>query len=474
MKERESKQTMLRNAKSLSERLIQELWEKDIEQRSRHGRLAVRLARLLFGIARKCTDSQLNMRAMSLVYTTLLALVPLLAVSFSVLRAFGVHNQLEPFLMEFLAPLGERGEEVAARILGFVENIQVGILGSLGIALLFYTVISLIQKVEEAFNTIWLVPSTRSLSRRFSDYLSVILIGPVLVFSALGITASVMTSAVVQWFLTIEPFGTLLLGISRLIPYLLVCGAFAFIYGFIPNTRVRPGAAIAGGLFAGVLWYTTGLLFAHFVADSSNYSAVYSSFAGAILFMIWLYAGWLIVLVGAWVAFYWQNPHFLNPLRESAVLGDHRREALVLEIMTLIGRAHYRNEPPWTLEALERRYPSAQSEALVALVRELEAQGLIVATHKEPPAYVPGRDIETIGLREVMRVARGEAGTGSDLTTVSAVMDRVDAAIARVLAERTVKDLAIPHNLGKTEQPPAKAGGLGIRTESPDTGQRPV
>ncbi|MGH6634631.1 MAG: YihY/virulence factor BrkB family protein [Gammaproteobacteria bacterium] len=456
MKERESNQAMLRNAKSLSERLIRELWEKDIEQRSQLERLGVRLARLLYGIARKCTDSQLTMRAMSLVYTTLLSLVPLLAVSFSVLRAFGVRNQLEPFLIEFLAPLGEQGEEIAASLLGFVENIQVGILGSLGIALLFFTVLSLIHKVEEAFNTIWLVPSTRSLSRRFSDYLSVILIGPVLVFSALGITASVMSSTVVQWFLTIEPFGTVLLGISRLIPYLLVCAAFVFIYGFVPNTRVRPGAAIAGGLFAGVLWYTTGLLFAHFVAGSSNYSAIYSGFAGAILFMIWLYVGWLIVLVGAWVAFYWQNPHVLNPLRENAVVGDHRRETLALEIMTLIGRAHYRDEPPWTLEALERHYPHVQSEVLAALMRSLEAQGLIVATHEEPPSYVPGHDIETISLREVMRVARGAAaGTGSDLTAVSAVMERVDAAIARVLAERTVKDLALSGQVQKKQVPAA-------------------
>jgi len=439
--------------------LIRELWEKDIEERSRLGRLMVRCGRLLYGIASKCTDGQLTMRAMSLVYTTLLSMVPLLAVSFSVLKAFGLHNQLEPFLMGFLAPLGERGEKVAAQIIGFVENIRVGILGSLGIALLFYTVISLVQKVEEAFNTIWLVPSTRSLSRRVSDYLSVILIGPVLVVSALGITASVMSSAVVQWFLAIEPFGTLLLGISRLIPYLLICGAFAFIYGFIPNTLVRPGAAIAGGLFAGVLWYTIGLLFAHFVAGSSNYSAVYSGFAGAILFMIWLYTGWLIVLVGAWVAFYWQNPHYLNPLRKTAVLGDSHRETLALEIMTLIGHAHYYNEPPWTLERLERHYPGVPSEALAALVRELEAQGLIIATHKQPPGYVPGRDIETIDLWEVVRVMRGVAGTGSDLTVVSEVMDRVDAAIGQVLAERTVKDLVLSWQ-GRKEQEQAAPGKI--------------
>jgi membrane protein len=171
--------------------------------------------------------------------------------------------------------------------------------------------------------------------------------------------------------------------------------------------------------------------------------------------MIWLYVGWLIVLVGAWVAFYWQNPHFLNPLRETALVGDHRRETLALEIMALIGRAHYRHETPWTLAALERHYPDVRSEVLAALVHALEAQGLIVASREEPPSYLPAHDIETISLREVIRVARGAAGTGSDLPAVSAVMERIDGAIARVLGERTVRDLALGGRAQKKELPAA-------------------
>ena len=97
--------------------------------------LALRWARTLWLLGRELMEGQLSMRAMSLVYTTLLSLIPLLAVSFSVLKAFGVHNQIEPTLQNFLTPLGPRGVEISATIIGFVDNVQVGVLGSVGLGL---------------------------------------------------------------------------------------------------------------------------------------------------------------------------------------------------------------------------------------------------------------------------------------------------------------------------------------------------
>jgi membrane protein len=428
------------------DRLMSELWEKEISQRGRLGRYAVFMSRLLYGVGRKFGDGQLTLRAMSLVYTTLLSLVPLLAVSFSVLKAFGIHDQLEPFLMDFLAPLGAQGEAVVGRILEFVGNIEVGVLGSVGIAFLFYTVISLVQKVEEAFNEIWRVPNTRSFGRRFSDYLSVILIGPVLIFSAVGLATAVMSSAVVQELSSIEPFGTLILWVGRLLSYVPVCGAFAFIYSFIPNTRVRLNAALAGGVFTGVLWFSSGWVFAAFVAGSTNYPAVYSGFASAILFMIWLYVGWLIILVGAQVTFYWQNPHIISAEGEKVRLDNRQRERLALAIMTLIGHSHYYNEPLWTKGALAARL-GLRPDVLVELLKSLEARKLIVANQSTPPAYLPARDIETIGLDEVIGAVRGMYGeppkTRTGLPAVKALMEQVDEAIVHALHGRTVKSLVL-------------------------------
>jgi membrane protein len=376
-----------------------------------------------------------------------------MAVSFSVLKAFGVQNLLQPALLKFLAPLGQEAAEVSNNIVEFVNHTQVGVLGASGLALLFYTVISLLQKIEEAFNTIWQVPGTRRLARRFSDYLSVILVGPVLLFAAAGITASLKNYTVARWLLSVEPLGTWLLALSQWVPLVLICLAFALLYKFMINTSVRPTAALAGGVFAGMLWMVIGKLFASFVVSSSSYSAIYSGFAGAVLFILWLNVSWQVTLVGAQVAFYWQNPHFLEPRNQTVAIGNRRREALALAIMILIGRAHYYNRPRWTLEALETFHQDVQSDTLASLVQALEEQGLLVRSAHEPPAYLPARAIETITLEEVVAAARGGGEVQSNLSAVDAIIERIDEAIAQILGKRTLKDVVLE---GETEEGPVQ------------------
>ena len=191
------------------------LWDIDIDSLPAWRRLVLWTLRIGQACWRDLAEGQLTLRAMSLVYTTLLSLVPLLAISFSVLKGFGVHNQVEPLLLGFLEPLGDQGVEISARIVGFVDNIKVGVLGFLGFVLLFYTVISLMQKIERAFNYTWRIGRERTLGQRFRDYFSVVVIGPVLVFSSLSITASIMSDAVVQALAAIDTL-VVLMGRSEL------------------------------------------------------------------------------------------------------------------------------------------------------------------------------------------------------------------------------------------------------------------
>jgi membrane protein len=418
------------------------VFEEDHAERSRLDRVAVFLVRLLYGIVLKFADGQLNRQASSLAYTTLLSLVPFLAVTFSVLKGFGVQNQLEPLLMRFLEPMGEAGVEAGHRILDFVENLRVGVLGSLGIALLFYTVLSLLQKVEEAFNEIWRVPRVRGLGRRFSDYLSVILVGPVFIFAGLGITASVMHQEWVQRAIAIEPLGFFVLLLGRLVPYLLICMAFAFMYAFLTNTRVRVIPALAGGFFAGVLWYATGLIFAKFVANSSNYSAIYSGFAAAVLFVIWVNVGWLIILVGAQVACYWQNPRRLRLPGQGGSSGSDR-SALALTIMTLIGSAYYRRDSLWTQEGLVVQCGALSSEPIAEVVKMLQQKGLVVASNDEPPVYLPAHDMGVMNLWDIVSAVREGGMFGYPLPAVNEVVQRIDAAVNQTLQDRTLKELVL-------------------------------
>ena len=428
-------------------------FEDDHANHARLERLAVFLTRLLYGIVRKFADGQLNRQAGSLAYTTLLSLVPLLAVTFSVLKGFGVQNQLEPLLMGYLEPLGEAGLEAGHRILDFVNNLRVGVLGSLGIALLFYTALSLLQQIEEAFNTIWGVSRARGLGRRFSEYLSVLLVGPVLVFTGLSVTTSALSNEWFQWLAAVKPFGALLLGLGQAMPYLLICLAFAFLYIFLTNTRVRLLPALAGGFFAGVLWYATGLIFAQFVANSSSYSAIYSGFAAAVLFVIWVNVGWLIILVGAQVACYWQNPQRLLPRGTGDGLRDGERSALALTIMTQIGGAHYRRDPLWTLSRLMAECGGAAADAVTEVVEALRRKGLIVASGDEPPVYLPASALEAIELRDILAAVREGGETSGQLPAVRDIMDRISAAIGQTLQGQTLKDLVLAEDQGLTRRP---------------------
>jgi membrane protein len=294
--------------KKLSNFFTRKVWEMDIAALGTYKSFLIKLLRLFYVALREFTEGQLTLRAMSLVYSTLLSIVPLIAISFSVLKAFGVHNQVvEPFLLKFLAPLGPKGEEITFNIIGFVENIKVGVLGSFGLALLVYMVISVIQKIEKAFNYIWRIKKSRSFARRFSDYISIVLVGPVLMFSAIALTASLTNTTIVKKLISIEPFGTLFYFVAEISPYIFVSAAFTFLYIFLPNTKVKFSSALVGGIFAGVLWETTGWAFASFIVSSTKYAAIYSGFAILVMFMIWLYLSWLILLVGAQISYYHQQ-----------------------------------------------------------------------------------------------------------------------------------------------------------------------
>ena len=434
---------------NLREFYLDKVWRVDTQTLSTFRRNMVSVVRLLHNMAMEIAEGHLTLRAMSLVYTTLLSLVPLLAVSFSLLKAFGVHNQVEPLLRSFLEPLGAKGIEFSQRILGFVENVQVGVLGSLGLVFLIYTVVSLVQKIEEAFNFIWRIRRPRRLVRRFSDYLSVILIGPVLVFAALGLTAAVMGTSAIQEVVTVQPVAAVIGIVSRLLPYIFVCAAFTFVYIFLPNTRVKFNAALVGGVVAGVLWETGGWGFAAFITSSTKYTAIYSGFAIVIMFMIWLYVSWLILLLGAQVAYYFQNPTLLYSRHGEWRLSNEGREKVAILAVLLIGYNYYHQLTWWSLESLAKRM-NIPSLSLRPILTVLEKNGLISESGEEPSTYFPARDIETIKLVTVIEAIRHDEESlwsasrqDPEVTQIGEIMKRVDNAIDSALEQQTIKDLVM-------------------------------
>ena len=432
--------------KKLDDFFLRKLWT-DAAKANRHKLFFIKSIRLFYIAVREFTEGELTLRAMSLVYTTLLAFAPLLAVSFSVLKAFGVHNQVEPLLQNFLTPLGPKGIEITHNIIGFVENIRVGILGSVGLALLIYTVISLIQKIEETLNYIWKINTPRSFARRFSDYMSVILIGPVLIFSAIGLTASVMSTSLAQDIMSIKFIGAAVYFTGKLIPYVFVCAAFTFVYIFVPNTKVNLSSALTGGIISGILWESAGWAFASFIVSSIKYDAIYSGFAVVIVFMIWLYLSWLILLVGADIAFYHQYPEFINSNRDKLHLSNRLKERLAIWIMYLIGRNFFYNKDPWTLTSLTEHI-GLSAKPVHYVLNILEEKGFVIEAGNNMPAYLPKRDISVITINEILSSVRKAeegyvqaAGKSLSVKAVDKVLEKIDNALQDSLGGATIKDL---------------------------------
>jgi len=373
----------------------------------------------------------LDYRATSLAYSALLTIVPGLALIFSLLKTFGVNRYLEPFLLQLLEPLGDKATVLTDKTLDFVGRINVGVLGFVGLLTLIYVSVSMLSKIETAFNHIWRVTESRSLLRRAGDYISVIMLGPLLMFSAMGLTATMPGAQTLQKLGAHEPFGTLFFLGGKLLSLLLVVAAFTFVYLYIPNTRVSWRAALFGGVVGGLTWKLGGVLFAHFVATSASYHAIYSGLAIVILFLIWLDLSWLILLLGGQAAMYFQHPYFLKGNEGFQELGSRVREGLGLSLMTLIAQRFINNQPAWSIDALAE-HAALPWVTIQEALGVLSQGGLIEETHRDDGSFLPARDIAGVTIMDVLRVMRA----GRQQQVQLHVEDRcVLPAVAKVMAE---------------------------------------
>lgn len=427
----------------LRERFERLVWSDMLYKYGIPGRILANVLRYTVALVRDMSAGGLMMRSMSLVYTTLLSVVPLLAFSFSVLKGFGVHNQLEPVLYTMLEPLGTQGAEITRQVIDLVDNVEGGVLGGISFAFFIYTAISMVQKIEESFNYVWHVAKRQNFARRIVEYLVVLLIGPVIIFVALGMIASLGSNAMVQFFLSVDFLGPIVVVTSKLTPYLLVTGVFTFLYMYMPNTRVRFRSALIGGLAAGFAWASISVIFATFVVYSSRTLLIYSGFAIAITTLIWLYMNWLILLIGSQLAFYHQNPAYLRIGRREPRLSNSMREHLALNIMFLIGRAFRNGDSSETIRTLAHhmRIPSV---TLTPIIDGLESEKLLTLTETEE--LVPAREMSRIKLTDILAVVRihGETGSYRDPKWENAIHGlgvELDSAIASTVGDQTLTQL---------------------------------
>ncbi|MDO4232959.1 MAG: YhjD/YihY/BrkB family envelope integrity protein [Lautropia sp.] len=433
-----------------------------------------RAAAVFVAIVRDIAFGNILLWATSLVYTTLLSIVPMLALTFSVSKSFGVHDQIEPTLKTFLEPLGPKGDEITVQIMGFINNMNAGVLGSVGLALLLFTTISTILKIEGSINAIWHVHTLRPLSQRVTAYISVLLLGPVLIFSSLAMTAAVMSSRIVQRIIDVEPFGLLAVEAGRLLPYVLVIALFFIIYRFMPNIRVRFLPALFSALVAGIAWQSAGWAFARFVSNSGQYDAIYSGLAILIIFMIWLYVSWVVLLCGASVGFYLQHPEYLqaSPGNEPRLSPQHRDQLGFAVMQAIAERYRDGGAALQTADLADRFYTPAY--AIDEILEALKEGGLLLRA-STPPGWVPARDLGNITLWQVLEAIH-RAGDihppEPPATNAIQTFLRAQERFAGILSGTTFRDLVDRAPLGKRHR--ESSNGTQDRTSPHGIDARPA
>lgn len=423
------------------------LWA-DRPAQNRWRRAGMRALQIAYAVVRDLTQGNLSLRAMSLVYYTVIAFVPLLALAFAVLKGLGVHNELEPTLLGLLQPfMGEYSVEIAENIVGFVDNVRVDVLSVVSIGVLLYTVLTMMQRIELSFNYIWSVPKARKLGSRVSEYLFAIVVAPLLILVSVGIASYVNTVFFVRLLESLPTGGTILQFIGMITPFLFMSLAFAMAFIFIPNTYVRFRSAFIGGVVTTIAWNVMGWIFQNFITQYSANAVIYAAFFAVILLMLVIYLGWLMLLIGSSVAFYHQHPSKTYSGREPPKLSLRMKEELDLTMAYLIVKRFQQGVEPWSADELQAytRMSPAMIESGLNILMAIE---FIRATDENPPCYLPVSTVDNCKLHELRRKLRAYSKDHADTRScceeqmlIRKILDQADESWAETCGDTTLPDL---------------------------------
>ena len=386
--------------------LRDDIWRIRLQSASVRRRLLLRPIRIVLLACRGFHEDQGPLHAASLTFYTLLSIVPVLAMAFGIAKGFGftrlLHDQI---LVNFSGQ-----EEVINRIVAYantlLENAKGGVVAGIGVIILFYSVIKVLSHIEGSFNAIWKIATPRGLGRRFSDYLSIMLIGPVLVILSGSATvyATTQVSQIAERFALIGLFSPFIFMLLKLIPYTLIWILFTFVYLLMPNTRVNFVSGLLAGFMAGTLYQLAQWAYIAFQVGAARYNAIYGSFAALPLFLVWLQLSWMIVLLGAEVAYAHQHADSYEFEPDTQSVSTAFKKLVALQVTHFIAKQFSRGARPPTApqvsEHLEMPIRLTQR-----VLRELVQSGILRESTIDANGegvYQPARDTHQFTLSYVL------------------------------------------------------------------------
>jgi membrane protein len=428
------------------------LWSAQIDELPKWKALPARFLRAVTMAVAGFFKDDCMLRASSLTFYTLLSIVPVCAVMFGVAKGFGFDKMLEKELMEQLA--GQ--EQALERILSFsrklLENTKGGLMAGVGVAMMFWAAIKVLGNIEVALNAMWDIRKQRTWWRRFSDYLAVMILSPILLIVAGGVTVFIRTqvSAITAKFAIAGIMSPLVLEALKLSPLILICVLFTLIYMAMPNTRVPFMPALGGGIIGGILFQIVQWAYIEFQVGVANYNAIYGSFAALPLFFVWVQMSWTLLLFGAELCHAFQNADTYCSPTGCPGLRAHDKKLLSLRVAHLVIQDFAAGQAPLTIPQISQRL---RVPALLAqgLVDELRQSGIFTETrtgkgHK--PAFQPATDIGRLTVQRVIEALEFAGAPEKDVLLSTADSGNIEEAIrelnqaaAQSPANRLLKDL---------------------------------
>ena len=381
------------------------IWRIPLSTLPRGKSFLFRQLRVVLLAVRGFQTDKCSLRASALTLYTLLSLVPILAMAFGVAKGFGFEKKLETELMARL----HGHEEVATRVVEFARNLldntKGGLVAGIGVAILFFMVVKVFANIERSFNDIWGVPKGRTWFRKFTDYLSMMLLLPVLLMVASTATAIITSQAeaIVGRISLLGPTSGYILAGIRLLPYTLIWVVFLVLYLFMPNTKVRFGSGFLAAVVAGTIYQAVQWVYFTFQIGVTKYSSIYGGFAALPLFIVWVQVSWVVVLLGAEVAFAHQNVGTYEFEPDSLRASHSFRKLVALAIMHHVVHNFVEGKKPDTANDLAELL-QAPSRLVNEMCYELTEAGMLVETREDDSrrtGFLPARDSHSISIGAV-------------------------------------------------------------------------
>lgn len=383
-----------------------DIWRMRSRDHSRGKWFLIRLVRVVVLALRGFDENKCMLRASALTFYSLLSIVPVIALMFGISKGFGLQKQVEEQLLTKM----EGQKEVVTKVIDFANsllaNTSGGVVAGIGVVFLFWTIISVLSNIEKSFNDIWGVVKPRGFGRKFGDYLSIILVCPILLAIATSTTVFVsgQLRLIIEKVPILHNFGPVFWAVFKLLPYCTIWIAFTFIFMFMPNTKVKFISALTAGIVAGTVFQVVQWIYINFQIGVAKYGAIYGSFAALPLFLIWLQTSWFIVLFGAEVSFAHQNVETYEFEPDCLSVSRSFKTLLSLLITQRAVKRFSQGEQPSDAAAL-----SHELEIPVRLVRqilyELSESGVLSEVRlgeEKEPAYQPAIDLDKITIKFVI------------------------------------------------------------------------